>query len=194
MPTTVFALADTLEAEESLTGLIIYQVGEGSPLGKAVTRIELLSPSNKPGGTHYEQYLVKKLLTLKSSLRLVEIDYLHETPPIIPLLPNYARQEGGAYPYTIIVSDPRPTFEQGKTLVYGIAVDQPLPVMNIPLAGQDVVRVDFGAAYSVTFENSPFVQLSVDYDHEPLSFSRYREADQAVIRQRLTEIRPRTTP
>jgi hypothetical protein len=188
-PTAVLELAETLDDEQFLTGMVIYQAGEGSPLGKPITRIELLSPSNKPGGTHYEQYLVKKLLTLKSGLRLVEIDYLHETPPIIPVLPKYSKQEAGAYPYTIIVSDPRPTLEQGKALIYGIGVDQTLPVVGVPLAGQDVVKVDFGASYGVTFENSPFALLSVDYKQEPLNFERYREADRELIRQRLADIR-----
>jgi hypothetical protein len=138
--------------------------------------------------------VVKKLLTLKSGLRVVEIDYLHETPPIIPLLPKYLKQEGGAYPYTIIVSDPRPSFEQGKAFVYGIGVDDPLPIISVPLAGQDVVKLDFGAAYRITFENSPFVQLCVDYGHEPVNIDRYREADQEVIRQRLAQIRRQNQP
>ena len=78
-----------MEEEETLTGLVIYQAGEGSVLGRPITRIELLSPANKPPGSHHEQYMVKRLETLKSGLRLVELDYLHESHPVIQALPSY---------------------------------------------------------------------------------------------------------
>ncbi len=188
-PAVSIPIPETLESEDTLIGLVIYQAGEGSLLGRPVTRIELLSPSNKPGGSHYGQYRVKRLDTLKSGLRLVEIDYLHETPPIIRNLPDYSKQEQGAVPFVILVSDPRPTLEQGKTTVFAFGVDDPLPVIDVPLAGADVVRVNFGAAYRQTFEGARFFRMIVDYAQEPLHLERYAEADRQRIQARLAEIR-----
>ncbi len=188
-PTDSMLLTDTLPEEEALTGLMIYQAGEGSPLGRPVTRIELLSPANKPGGTHYEQYMVKRLQTLKSGLRLVEIDYLHQYPPIIPVLANYTRQEPNAAPYMILVSDPRPAFEKGITAFYAFHTDMPLPIINIPLAGADVVNTDFRAVYNRTFESARFFKLVADYAEDPVNLNTYTPEDQERIRQHLSRIR-----
>lgn len=188
-PSITLPMPQTLAEEDELTGLIIYQAGEGSILGRPITRVELLSPANKPGGSHYEQYMVKRWETLRSGLRLVEIDYLHQTPPVIHNLPDYSRGMEGALPYVILVSDPRPTFEQGKTDVYAFGVDDPLPVINVPLAGADVVRVEFGTVYDHTLASSRFFRMVVDYAQEPAAFERYSPADQEQIRQRLATIR-----
>lgn len=188
-PTEVMPLPETLPEEQALTGLVIYQAGEGSPLGRPVTRVELLSPANKPGGTHYEQYMVKRLQTLKSGLRLVEIDYLHQSPPILPVLPDYTRQEAGASAYSILVSDPRPTFEKGTVKRYAFGVITPLPIINIPLAGADVVTLSFGAVYNHTFESARFFRLVVDYAENPVNLSSYSADDQQHIQQHLAAIR-----
>lgn len=188
-PTTAMLLTETLPEEEALTGIVIYQAGEGSTLGKPITRLELLSPANKPGGTHYEQYMVKRLQTLKSGLRLVEIDYLHQTPPILPVLPNYTRQSPEASAYVIIVSDPRPTFEQGITAFYVFHVDTPLPTINIPLAGADVVNLNFGVVYNRTFESARFFRLVVDYAQDPVNLASYSPEDQTRIHKCLLIIR-----
>ncbi len=192
-PTLVLPLPETLKEEETLTGLIIYQAGEGSFLGRPITRIELLSPANKPGGTHYEQYILKRLQTLKSGLRLVEIDYLHQTAPIIYKLPRYPKGKD-SFPYMIIVTDPRPTFEEGKTAIYAIHVDQALPILDIPLAGADVVRIRFGDVYNRTFESSRFFLSVVDYATDPVHMDTYSKPDQERIKNRLSEIRAKQIP
>lgn len=189
-PVMTIPLSATLEEDEDeLTGLIIYQAGEGGLLGRPVTRVELLSPANKQHGSHHEQYMVKRLETLKSGLRLIEIDYLHQTPPLIHKLPDYSQGADNTLPFIILVSDPRPTFEEGITDVYTFGVDDPLPIINVPLAGADVVKVDFGAAYNRTFESSRFFRLVVDYEQEPVQFERYTPADRERIQQRLASIR-----
>ena len=187
-PVITIPLAQTLTEEDDLTGLIIYQAGEGSALGRPITRVELLSPANMPGGSHYEQYMVKRWDTLRSGLRLVEIDYLHQTPPIIPQLLDYSHRVEGALPYVILVSDPRPTFDQGKTDVYAFSVDDALPVINIPLAGADGVKISFGTVYNRTFESSRFFRMIVDYAQLPTAFDRYSSSDQARIQKRLADI------
>lgn len=187
-PTTTIPISDTLTVEDYLTGIVIYQAGEGSLLGRPVTRIELLSPANKPPGSHYAQYLHKRRETLQSGLRLVEIDYLHERRPVIHALPSYPDHEEDSHPYTILISDPRPTFEQGQTTVYGFGVDEVFPVVPIPLAGADVLNFDFGVVYEHTFESSRFFRMVVDYEQELIHFERYSDPDQKRIRWRMAAI------
>ncbi|MBC7812240.1 MAG: DUF4058 family protein [Burkholderiales bacterium] len=188
-PTALLPLLETVSEEDSLTGLVIYRAVEGSATGRPVTRIELLSPANKPGGSHHIQYMVKRLDTLRSGLRLVEIDYLHQTPPIIYMLPRYSGGSPDAYPYMILVDDPRPALEEGTTTLYAFHTDDPLPIIDIPLEGEEIVRVDFGAAYSTTFTNSNFFYTLADYTQDPPAFDRYSEADRERIQKLLADIR-----
>jgi hypothetical protein len=188
IPTLTFPVAEAFADEEYLAGIVIYRLDEGKLPGVPVTRIELLSPGNKPLGNHYWHYLSKRQETLKSGLRLVEIDYLHETRPVIQRIPSYRDRQSGAHPYTIIVSDPRPNPEEGPTQVYGFGVDDPLPIIAIPLADADYVTLDFGAVYHQTFASLKLFRLIVDYEQAPEHFERYSEADQALIRQRMATI------
>ncbi len=188
-PTDSLTILETMEDEDTLTGIVIYQAGEGSVLGRPVTRLELLSPANKPQGTYAGQYKVKRLNSLHSGLRLVEVDYLHQTPPVLGILPDYANAPDAAYPYSILVSDPRPTFEQGKTDIYGFGVLDIMPIINIPLAGADVVKLDFGAVYNHTFNSSRFFRMIVHHDENPPAFERYSEEDQQVLVEFLNKIR-----
>ncbi len=185
----ILSLSQTVEEEELLTSIVIYQVGEEAPYGRPVTHIEVLSPANKPSGSHYSRYRVKRIETLQSGLRLVEIDYLHETRPMITNLPSYIDRENGAYPYTILVTDPRPSCEKGQIFVYGVGVLMPLPKVNIPLAGIDSTVVDFGTVYHQVYESLRLVQVVVDYEVEPVNFHRCAEADQQLIRDKMAAIR-----
>lgn len=188
-PTAIYSIEDTLEEEENLVGIIIYQAGEGSLLGRPITRLEVLSAANKPGGSHYPKYLTRWQETLQSGLRLIEIDLLHESRPVLRLLPSYRDDEAGAYPYLILVSDPRPTFKQGPTKVYGFEVDDDFPLIEIPLAGADSIVFDFGAVYNRVFEGSRFCYTAVDYAIDPINFDHYTEADREKIQARLSVIR-----
>lgn len=188
-PIASIPISDSLIDEDYLTGIVIYQAGEGGALGRPITRIELLSPANKPSGSHYLTYLTKRQETLHSALRLVEIDYLDQTRPILNGLRSYAHQETGAYPYMILVSDPRPTVAQGFTQVYGFGIDDSLPIVTIPLAGADSFTFDFGVPYNRTFVNSPFYQMIVDYEKEPAHFEHYTELDRERIRDRMKIIK-----
>jgi len=187
-PSRSALIIEQLSTEDYFSGIVIYQAGEGDLLGKPVTRIELLSPANKPGGTHHSHYLAKRTETFQSELRLVEIDYLHETPPVLESMPSYPLREEGAFPYWILVSDPRPTLSKGLTHFYEIGVDTPLPIIAIPLSGNDTMTLDLGAVYNRTFASSRFFQMLVDYSQEPLHFERYLSADQALIQIRMSVI------
>jgi hypothetical protein len=179
--TLTLPIADTLliEEERYRNAVVIYRM-EGGILGKPVTRLELLSPSNKIGRGR-EQYIEKREFALRGGLPLVELDYLHETPPPIRGIPRYRQHEPEAHPYVIIVSDPRPSLAEGKTLVYGFDVDMPIPAVNIPLADEDTLLLDFQAVYNQTFESLPAYGQRVDYAQLPDRFEMYSEADQTRI-------------
>lgn len=173
--------------EKTLMAATIYRV-EGKNLRNIpVLRFELLSPGNKPGGAHHTQYLHNRQETLAVGLRLVEIDWLHETRPIISAIPSYPDGADNSYPYSIIVSDPRPSLDEGQTLVYGFSVEQPAPTINIPLDGEDFVTLDFGRVHNQTIERRSYYSLIV-YTTEPPRFNAYSEKDRAFIRQRMAEI------
>lgn len=173
------------DEEDYLSSVVIYRLESNEFPGKPITRIELLSPENKPGGSHHANYLMKRRETLESGLRLVEIDWLHETRPVIRGIPSYPDHEDGAFPYWVIVSDPRPSLALGKTDVYGVGMDEILPVTHIPLDDEDVIPVDFGLIYKQTFESRRLFSIVSDYTKEPPRFQTYAPADQARIRQRM---------
>ena len=92
-----------------------------------------------------------------------------------------------AFPYHIIVSDPRPTFERGETKVYSFGVLDPLPMINIPLEDSDSVTVAFTEIYNTTFVERPFWRL-VDYEQEPIHMESFSPNDQQAIRDTMSQI------
>jgi hypothetical protein len=183
-PAASIPLADTLTDEDYLMSVVIYDEAE-----RPITRIEVLSPANKPPGAHHEQYAEKRSQTLHSGLNMVEVDYLHQTRPVILGVRSYADGEKGAFPYMIVVSDPHPTFDEGLAHIYGFGVDAELPKVRIPLKGKDAVALDFGAVYTQTFESSRYFRMVVDYEQEPTLFEKYAQADRERIEVRLASIR-----
>jgi Protein of unknown function (DUF4058) len=177
----------------------IYQFALGKrSRGEPVVWIELLSPSNKPGGQDADYYREKVLKLLRSGVVVIEIDYLHESSPTFPGIPNYRTDEyrtdenghrlpRDAHPYRIIVVDPRPSLMKGIARLYQFDVDETLPVVDIPLQGGDVLAFDFGEPYTRTLEESMF-GLDVDYSHLPLNFQRYRQEDQRRIAERMVAL------
>lgn len=161
--------------------------------GEPVAWIELLSPSNKPPHSDFENYDRKRKRVLQSGIVFVEIDYLHEQPTTFERLPSYQpRQKGlaaspASHPYRITVVDPRPYLMQGTGRSHGFDVDEPIPVMVIPLNGDDRLEFDFGAPYQRTFEEMLYGRR-VDYTQPPLNFERYSPDDQARILRRMIAV------
>jgi Protein of unknown function (DUF4058) len=184
-PTWEATIATVIEPLKRLIGVVIRVVEGDATLGRVVTRIELLSPSNKPGGSDASAYDDKRIETLEEGIPLIEIDYLHETPPVIHTIPVYP-DDPGAYPYMIAVSDPRPTWDIGKVTVYGFGVRDVLPTILIPLLNDERIAFDFNAVYQHTFVARRFHNL-INYGDEPARFHTYSSADQAYIRERVAE-------
>lgn len=182
-PTMTLPITQTLpDDEQDLRGTVIYHMESGKYPGRPVTRLEVLSPANKPGGSHALTYQVRRRETLSSGLNLIEIDWLHETRPEIASLPSYPDREPGAYPYWLIVSSPHPSLEDGKTDIYGTSVDHPLPTIPLPLSDGDTINLDFNAVYQNTADSRRAFRLVVDYASDPVNVDQYTEADQARIR------------
>lgn len=182
-PGAVIAIVDTFADPETVNSVVIRRAqNDDDVLGKPVTRIELLSPANKPPGSHYPQYLTGREETLLGGVNLVELDYLHERRSHLNVLPDYPHRETHSYPYTILVSSPYPTLGDGKTEIYGFRVDDPLPVIRIPLDEGDAISFDLGEVYHHTFvQNALYGLRIVDYANMPENFASYDPVDQARI-------------
>ena len=181
VPTHVLTLDEALDPFEELVALVIYHDN------RPVTRIELLSPANKAPGSHHDSYISKRAETLHSGLRLVEIDFLHERRPTLTSIPDYSAKEAGALPYHILLMDPRLSRVEGPIKEYSFGLLDPLPVLNLPLDGEDVVPVDFGNIYDQTLRQRPYL-YKIDYAQEPVNMGAYSEADQAAIRAQMAQI------
>lgn len=188
-PVAELSLVESEIEDEPLPSVIIYRLDEAGLPDTPVTRVEVLSPANKPGGSHYSQYRRKRLESLKSGLNLVEIDFLHQTRPILPTLPSYTDDEAGAFPFWVIVSDPHPAFEDGQALVYGASVDMELPRIRLPLAGEDQVTFDLNIPYNRTCTSTRMFRQAIDYAQLPVRFDLYSDEDQARIRERMDYLR-----
>lgn len=188
-PIATLPLAALIEPEDDYdTAIVIYEVLDGKVPGTPVTRIELLSPGNKPSKKGYALYMTKRTATLRSGLFLVEIDFLHEQRPVIFDIPSYHAREEGAFPYTVIISKPQPTLEEGLMEWYGWRVLDPLPIIPIPLTGNHEVPLDLMTVYNHLFERIRVFRMIVDYDQQPVHFDRYVPEDQKQIQQFLEKI------
>jgi hypothetical protein len=156
--------------------------------GEPVAWIELLSPSNKPGGQDAQQYKDRRLALLQSNIVFVEVDLLHESPPTFEGIANYRAQEPEAHPYRISIIDPRPVFMDGLGFTYEFDVDALFPPVTIPLNADDLLEFDFGVGYHTVLEMQGYAEDYVDYTQLPERFDRYSEADQARIVTRMLHI------
>lgn len=179
--------------QRQYSAVAIYEVAPGQKVpGEPVAWVELLSPSNKPGGADEDEYWRKRLKILQSAVVFVEIDYLHESSPTLDHVPNYRTRSGrsgepDSHPYRIVVIDPRPVFETGPVYMNHFDVDEVIPDVDIPLNGNHQLRFPFGVAYTKSF-NEAFLGDDVDYTQLPLNFDRYSPADQQRIANRMLAV------
>ncbi len=127
--------------------------------GLLVTAIELLSPANKrPGSQGREAYLRKRETLLASTAHLLEIDLLRRGKrlPLEPPPPP-------AHYYVVLSrADRRPEAE-----VWPIRLQEPLPVVPVPLLSPDPdVSLDLGAALRTVYDSAGY-DLDVDYTADP---------------------------
>jgi hypothetical protein len=186
-------LPDMVRAEEEISpynAVAIYRFeSKRTQGGEPVAWIELLSPSNKPGGRDASIYRDRRFKLLQSGLVFVELDYLHESPSTFDNIAPYRASANGdslAHPYRIIVIDPRPAFKEGLGYPAEFDVDDPIPTVDIPLTWDDILTFDFDAPYQKTYEDSLYgLERLVDYSQLPMNFDRYSRADQLRIIMRV---------
>lgn len=174
-------LHDIADDNQLPRAVAIRQVTQAQRFGRIVTRIELLSPSNKPDSYHHEAYQINRNEAIRSGIPLVEIDYLHQQPPIVPGMPVYPH-EADAYPYYVALTDPRPSIEQGHVYGYGFGVMDAIPQIPVPLADDDRVLLDLNRVYHAVFVTGRWGIL-LDYTQHPAQWHHYRADDQTAIKQ-----------
>ncbi len=127
---------------------------------RAVAGIELLSPWNKQAGAlAQERYLEKRASALHGGLHWIEIDLLRGglRPPVPVALPE-------SMDYLCYVAQATPT--GWNHLVYGWGLRDALPVLPIPLLGEDQARLDLGRCFAAAYERIA-ADTEVDYGAAP---------------------------
>jgi hypothetical protein len=154
----------------------------------AVTGIELLSPGNKqPGAVAQERYLEKRASALHGGLHWVEIDLLRSgVRPWIPVsLPAPAD-------YLSYVAQATPA--GWNHLVYAWALRDPLPVLPVPLLGEDQAQLDLSGCFAVAYDRIA-ADDEVDYRAAPpppvLSKSDTTWMSQLLRVRGLRKVKPR---
>lgn len=190
-PTPLLEVAADMmvDEEDYLHAVEIYYMIAADE-SRPVTRLEVITPSNKPPN-HYA-YLIMRQRTISLHINLVELDYVHEKrsmfhqvlPWFREVLPDYTRHEADSHPFYMMVTSPNVNL----TRFYGFDVDQPIPALTIPLAGNDSVLFDFNAVYQQTFENDRRAHVLIDYAEEPMNFAAYNAPDQQKIRARINQL------
>jgi hypothetical protein len=145
----------------------------------AVTGIELLSPGNKQAGAvAQERYLEKRASALHGGLHWVEIDLLRGgMRPAIPV------PVPGSADYWTYVAQATPT--GWNHLLYAWTLRDPLPVLPIPLLGEDQAQLDLGACFAAAYDRIA-ADDEVDYGAEPPP-PPLRKSDATWIGQLLRE-------
>jgi hypothetical protein len=178
-PVLVIPINPFLEEEITIPSAVIYEVRDHEIEGKPVTRIELLSASNKRGGRGEDGYRKNRLEAIRSGTSLIEFDYLHQSISPLPRIAPYP-DNANSHPYYIALTDCRHGYPD-EIYVYIRNVNQALPSkLAIPLAGEDSLIFDFEAVYQHTFRIGRW-GIHIDYDELPRNFDSYSDQDQQTI-------------
>jgi hypothetical protein len=185
-PTLELSLSEIMEPDEWHPAVVIRNHGQVFS-GKVVARIELLSPANMPGGSYTSGYKRGRTEAIQSGVPLVEIDYLHEFPPIIDRVPHYPNDKGSTA-YMVAVTDPRPAWYKGHVRIFGFGLADPMPKIIVPLADEESVLLDMKSVYDETLTRGGRWQDGIDYSQPPSRFETYSPADQEAIRTVMKEL------
>jgi hypothetical protein len=147
---------------------------------RLVTSIEVLSPTNKRGEGR-DEYLAKRRRLLRSTAHLMEIDLLRkgQRVPMRNPLPKA--------PYFVLLSRAE---DRPMTEIWPIALDQPVPVVPVPLlAGDPDVPLDLQAALTTIYDACGY-DLAVDYKGPPEVPLSLRDSAWAEERLHVAGLRP----
>lgn len=125
---------------------------------RLVTAVEILSPTNKKPGRGFKEYSRRRERILLGAVHLMEIDLLHQGRRI-PL-----RGPFPPVPYFVFLTR---FWDFPITETWPIALDQPLPIVPIPLReGEDDVALDLGQALNRVYDDCSFRHI-IDYAKPP---------------------------
>jgi hypothetical protein len=128
---------------------------------RLVTVIELLSPSNKRGGTGRKAYLAKRRETLTKAVHLVEIDMLRFGRHLVKVPLRLLRARAQKYHYMACVTR---WPHRRKYEVYPWQLRDRLPRLAIPLTVPDPdVPLDLRPALERVYQDGSYL-LRVKYD------------------------------
>ncbi|MFN8372054.1 MAG: DUF4058 family protein [Anaerolineae bacterium] len=162
--TLAFDAVEMMDDPENYATAAVIRRYQNALMGDPVAWIEVLSETNLPKGSGFDQYTRKRNGALRSGIVMVEIDYLHECLPVSSRIAYYPDE--GEYPYYALVTRPTPTWEAGKAYFYGFHVDEPiLTWICIPLLNNDFVDLNLGEVYNQTYLY--LFSHRVDYSKEP---------------------------
>jgi hypothetical protein len=169
---------------------------------QAITRIEVLSPGNIESRVEAAAYDKKRTETLTAGINLIEVHYLHRSPPPTGLrayIPNYAvdkreERQSGATAYFISMTEPLGIEELDDApgtytvplniKVYPFGVEDPIPTIAVPLAEDDSpVHLAMQAMYDTHFFEQRW-GIGVYYDQTPEHVDSYSQTDQLLINAR----------
>lgn len=175
--------------QEMLMSVVIFSIGarmgaEETP----ILRIELMSAASKQPGSAYTKYTHRRRHLLENGTGLLEIDYLHHIRPIISSVPSYALGFPDTKPYHMILTDPRPSLQDGKVSIFSWGLDEPIPTIDLMLNDNVAIPFELGASYDCTFNESTLYRLLVDYAAVPEAFDSFTTDDQKRIKARMEQI------
>ena len=135
---------------------------------RVVTVIEIVSPSNKAPGPDRRSYEVKQSEVLSSDANLIEIDLLRSGRRLLPYPEMVAVVDDLNCDYLVVLN--RSVLRQGDWMdytLYPVNLQEPLPCILIPLAGQDPdVLLDLQVVTGRAYEGGAYSRV-VDYLVEP---------------------------
>lgn len=164
IPDMVVSIDDDYQQDSQINAVVIYKGVSHLDLGEPIVRIEVLSAANKRDGSGLGAYQRGRFDTFRSGVILYELDLLHEFASPLESISAYPKTDKSR-PYYVAATDPHQAVLETRVKFFD--VDDPFPVVNIPLYADEVLRdFDFGIPYNTTFELGPWGRL-VDYGDEP---------------------------
>jgi hypothetical protein len=133
-------------------------------MGRLVTVLELLSPSNKLESTERDRYLRKRQTFIQGGANLVEIDLVRQGASLTPAAVRTVLRQAGAAYGVCVVRAAQPAAHE----VYPIGLRDRLPAIRIPLRPTDAdVVVDLQALINQCHERGRYHLLNYRIELEP---------------------------
>jgi hypothetical protein len=157
----VYVLQTEVEAVEVHEPFIeILPVADQS---RVVTIIEILSPTNKEGGTGRELYLTKQREALRSQAHFLEIDLLRGGQHTIAAPLNHLLLRGSWHSVVCL----HRALQGTRFEVWPIPLEKHLPRVCVPLDGDDPdAMLDVQELFSRCYDEAAY-QRRINYKEEP---------------------------